>query len=496
MRKSAVLVCAVAAGFVLGAVAGCSTQDCKDMKGKGSFFGDLVCGGQGTDAPEPEPVKPSACSNLRLVMPGFFKLLDDPTRPLDKLREAVKALGTPTCLRQPRACAASDECAVGDCKDGFCPCTEWYSPLADILQITFRGLAAVASDKIEPGAVGGRCLSPAAAQSLPPESINRMCEVRRMLDVLVGQDAGKKILEDPAVLRVTLRLLHYVQGAGEGSDGRPHYDLFTTLGRMAQNPGVCAPSDLYDFLDRTLAYFTPQKAAQELGAIESLLADQRTKDFLKGLATGNDPKGRQSVITIIKTLAGNLTAAPSGAEAWKKVEDLLKQLIYPYLENNFPPDYVAKVKTTVEGPTGTGGIKALFGDAAGIFPYLQKLLRCASNPVIENNGELIGAIYDLVSLSETATTGVDLATLVGALKALTTVDSTGQVGRSLRLVLRAARDDDDATEAVRALLAQVLTPEIAQKLLPPIDTLVQNKVLGEVLTLLDDLLYSCKPPKP
>ena len=77
---------------------------------------------------------------------------------------------------------------------------------------------------------------------------------------------------------------------------------------------------------------------------------------------------------------------------------------------------------------------------------------------------------------------------------MTTLDSTGQVGRSLRVILQSARNDEQATEAIRALLAQLLTPEIGSKLLPPIDVLVQSKVLGEVVNLLDDLLYSCRPP--
>ena len=133
---------ALACGAVVGGFAGCSTSDCKSMKGSGSFFGDVVCGGQGSDAPEPDAPKANACTDIRLVMPGFFKLLDDPTRPLASLREAVKTLGTPVCLNPRRACTPSDQCAIGDCgADNFCPCTESYSPLADLLQITFKGLA-------------------------------------------------------------------------------------------------------------------------------------------------------------------------------------------------------------------------------------------------------------------------------------------------------------------------------------------------------------------
>src|SRR5438445_157171 len=82
--------------------------------GSGSLLGDLVCGGQGSDAPEPVPQAANACSDVRLVMPGFFKLLEDPSKPLDGLRQAVKTLGTPTCPTAPRACTADTSCPVGD----------------------------------------------------------------------------------------------------------------------------------------------------------------------------------------------------------------------------------------------------------------------------------------------------------------------------------------------------------------------------------------------
>jgi hypothetical protein len=434
--------------------------------------------------------KPNACTDIKLVMPGFFALLDDPTKPLDKLREAVKEIGTPVCLKPLKACTSDDQCTVGDCgSDGFCPCTEAYSPLADLLQITFKGLAAVSSDNAEPGAVGGRCVSATVAATLPPESINRMCEVRRMLDVLLQQNGGQRLLDDPNVQRVVLSLVQYVEGK---KDGTPHYDLFTTLGRMAQNPGICSPTDAYNLLDKALyLYRDPVKAAADIGSIQDLLADPLTIQFLKGLSTGNSAAGRQSAIVLAKDLLGAITGAQSANAATDQLNTLLNNLIYPYLQNNFPAPYVAKVKKAVNALLGPG---SLLSEEAGLFPILQRLLVCAGNPIIDKDGELVGALYDLISLQDQSGNGIDLATLVGALKTLVTLDSTGQVNRSLRIVIEGARDDDDATEAVRALLAQVLTPEIGQKLLPPIDVLVQTQVLSEILTLLDDLLYSCKPP--
>ncbi len=487
-RGAALTALALASGIALGAAAGCSTADCKSMKGSGSALGDLVCGGQGTNAPEPDAPLPNACTDIKLVMPGFFVLLEDPTQPLASLREAVKTLGTPQCLdRQHQSCTADTTCPVGDCgADGFCPCQTTYSPLSDLLVITFKGLASIASTVAEPGAPGGSfCVTPAQAALLLPSQINRTCEIRRLLDVLLQQNGGQTLLNDPNVQSVVLNLLRYVEGK---TDGVPHYDLFTTLGRMAQNPGICAPSDAYNLLDKALLYYTPAKAGADLGAIQDLLADPLTKQFLAGLSTGNGTAaGRQSLITLVHDLVGTITSADSGEHATAQIDNLLSKVVYPYIEQHQGQAFEAKVKKAV------AAFEGLLSTPAGVFPFLKPLLTCINNPVVDNNGEPVGALYDLVSLQST-TGGIDLATLVGAVKTLVTLDPTGQVSRSLRLIIEGARDDDAATEAVRALLGQVLTPGLAQKLLPPLDVLVQKQVLGEVITLLDDLLYKCTPP--
>ena len=492
VRGGLSLAAAAACGALVGAFAGCSTSDCKSMKGgggTGGLVGDLVCGGQGTDAPKADDSagQTNACSDFHKVMPQFFRLLEDPARPLQKLRDVVALLGKPQCLVPQKSCDADTVCPEGDCQaDGKCPCTKSTSPLGSLLQVSFKALATISQDKVEPGAPGGQlCVSAQAAASLDPSQINRMCEVRRMLDVLVQQNGGQKLLDDPNVQTVVLHLIQYIEGRVDGST---HYELFSTLGRMAQNPGICKPSDAYDLLDRALAYYTPAKAASDLGAIQKLLADPITVDLLKRFTgNGGSAQGRAAIITLAHDLLGAVTSARSGSEATAQIDNLLQKIVYPFIEQNYGLAYENEVKAAA------AALEGAIGADAGIFPYLQNLLICANNPVIDKNGELVGALYDLLTAQQ-QNGGLDLSTLVGALKTLTTLDGTGQVSRSLRLIIAGARNDDAATEAVRALLAQVLTTDIAQKLLPPLDVLVQKQVLGEVITLLDDLLYKCTPP--
>ncbi|MBS2020856.1 MAG: hypothetical protein JST92_00475 [Deltaproteobacteria bacterium] len=486
-------------------MSGCSTSQCKDMKGSGSVFGSIVCGGEGDDAPEAtNPNQPNFCSNVRAVMPAFFALLDDKTKPLDGLRQAVKELGQTQCLQtdKERACTEGGTCEVGDCTNGLCPCAHGYNPLADLLVVTFKGLATVSRDGNETATA--RCASVAEAATLPANKINRMCEIRRLLDVLLEQNGGNKVLDDPAVTSVLLALLDYIQGKGYAA---PHYDLFTTLGRMAGNPGICAPADAYNLLDKLLGWLTPTNAVPVLDHLSTLLADPQMQQLLgsiSGSGTGTpDPANRAALITLVtKTLLPDLIAARNGEDGLSAVNNLVQTLVYN--SSTYTQAFKDKVRAVINDVNGLVCDPSLHTDgscpaatAPQLWPELHNLLTCLNDPNVDSQGELVGAIYDLLSLKplQPGVSGVDLPTLLNALKALAQLDPTGQVGRTGQLIIRGLRDDEDATEAVRQLLAQLLTAEIGQKLIPSLEVTIQDKVLGEIVTLLDDLLYQCKQPK-
>ena len=124
-----------------------------------------------------------------------------------------------------------------------------YSPLGDLLELTFQGLAAVSnpSQPAEPGSVApSKCVDAVDAEALPASERNPLCEIRRTLDFLVNQNGGAKLFNDPAVTSVLVSLLNYIQGNPSANPVvPPHYDLFTTFGLMAQNPGVCDPTTTY-----------------------------------------------------------------------------------------------------------------------------------------------------------------------------------------------------------------------------------------------------------
>ena len=503
-RSALALTCVLAA---TAAATGCSPSQCKDMKGSGSALAGVFCGGSGDDAAEPT-VQPAVCREPRQVMPVFFSLLDDQTKPLAGLRAAVASLGASTCLDPitSRRCTVGDSdhpCEFGNCapdpanaSQGLCPCVNGTNPLGDLLVVTFRGLAAIADPKklAEPGAVApGRCAPPALVGNLTDSTRNELCEFRRTLDFLLSQNGGAKLFNDPTVKATLLALLDYVQGVGYAT---AHYDLFSTLGKMAANPGICEPATAYDVLDKAFLYLTPARASKLVGDLQALLADPQTKVLLGNISTGGSATGRASVLTIAKSLLPGLIAAKDGEDALSAIDNLAQQLVYS------SANYSTAFKNEVKAVLGDihamlcGGKAVCGGLDTGIFPDVQLLLRCLSSPDVDPDASLVGALYDLLSLKPLAAgvPGVDLPTLLGAVKAVIDLDLSGQVVRLLRFVIISLEGNEQATEAVRGLLAEALTPEVGKNLVPALSVLVQKEVVGEVLALLQDILYTCKPP--
>ncbi|MFN2548732.1 MAG: hypothetical protein ABR567_15000 [Myxococcales bacterium] len=490
---------AISAALAAGLFAsGCT--DCKSMKANGSAFAGLLCGGEGIDAPQPDTPPLSLCQP-REVMPVFFSLIDKNDPSLAGLRSAIADLGTPVCLvPKDRTCTSDDQCAIGHCTSGLCPCQTSYSPLTDVLGISLRAMATIATDPREtpdPAVPAPGCLSAAAAQDLPVEKRNRICELRRTLDILLEQNGGSNLVNDPQVRKVLLSLLDYVQGKTD-PDRQTHYDLLTPVGRMAAaDTNVCDPAALWTLLDETFGYLTPQTAGAQLGAIQTLLADPYTKSFLANLSGGGGADGRDSMILLAHGLMPSITGAPNGAAALQAVRNLL-----PTLTNGAPQSFKDELNAVLDNAAG------MLADSTGIFPPLQKLLACAGSPQVRcanpsscsnRDDELIGAVYDILSRPESQG-GVDLATLVGALKTVTTLDQTGQTGRTLRLIVQGVEgsadpnDPHEARDAVSALMADALTVREGEKLVPALSVLIEKQVVTELFSLLQDLLYTCKPP--
>jgi hypothetical protein len=505
--------------LALPLLAACSAQQCREMKGSGNAFAGLLCGGEG-DVPEEPAAVAAACKDPRQVMPAFFALLADQGQPLGPLRAAVAEIGAPICfdpIEQRRCTPGGASCPLGDCQPdatsptgGLCPCVDAQSPLGDLLGVLFRGLSAIAdpAKPAEPGAVPpGRCAPAALVQQLTDATRNPLCEVQRTLDFLLQQDGGGQLFGDPSVIKALTALLDYVQGKGYP---RAHYDLFTTLGtaaQLSQDGAICDAANAYQLLDLALAYLSPARAGQVVGHLKDLLADPTMVQFLTTVSSpdgSGTAQGRAAIITIVKALLPGLVAAQTPQEALAQIDLLLNQLIlspsagYPQAFK----DHVQRVSDDLHALLGfclPGCGSACSASCAAdrpIFPRVQGLLACLGSPDVDPGGTLVGALYDLLVLKPGATApGVDLPTLLGAVQAIVQLDQSGQIVRLLRSLVGQLARDPQASEAVRGLLASALTAEVGKDLVPALSVLVSHQVFGEVLALLQDILYGCSPPK-
>ena len=463
------------------AVLSCSSDACRDMQGTPTA---LVCGGEGTVAPAAPAQPPSACTDLRVVMPNFYKLLD--SGGLSGLRAVVASL------------------ANGPAGSPDLP------PLSAVLNVAVQGLNVFADDPPEVDAQH-RCLAtPQEAADRAADgscsghgpndvpgrcNLNRMCEVRRALDLALKNQAGAAILERLRPLIV--KLLRYVEGKlpGETSD---HYDdLGTALRAMAQSEGVCDPHDLYGLLDAVLSSLPPAQASAQLGAAYAILTDPSFKKFLHDFTTnagdGSTAIGRDGFIFLVqfigKTLAGQNPNDPGAV--FGQLDSVLQKFVYPFLEQPANQQkYGTQLEDEIKQLSATA--KTLLTGPAGprIFAELQKVVGCIGD--VDKQGVLAGALYDLIISQDV--TGISLADVVKALKDFVDVDKQGTLNRMLVDVLQGIENDDRAVEALSALTLQILDDNLLRKTIPVLDTLVDQSVVLDLLTLLDDLLYGCKHP--
>jgi len=108
--------------------------------------------------------------------------------------------------------------------------------------------------------------------------------------------------------------------------------------------------------------------------------------------------------------------------------------------------------------------------------------------------DIVGSLYDLVSLPADNPVGVDLVGFVGSLIDVAEADPNGVIMGLLHAIFRSSMDDPDAQDAMRRFFGEALTQENARLSLPALTRMLEDDVIGEVFTLLDELLYGCRSP--
>jgi hypothetical protein len=210
------------------------------------------------------------------------------------------------------------------------------------------------------------------------------------------------------------------------------------------------------------------------------------------LASGGNAQGRASIIYLGHYFITEIAAVSTGSEASRDLQDILDRIVYPEVSN---PDLHRHIQDAADL------LKRAIADDIGAFPALQRIVACAANPAIDTDpdtgatGEMIGAVYDLVVSPQ----GVEVSAALGLVQKAVALDQDGQVIRAAHGLVQAMISDEQALDASRAMLAEALCgpaavcngSAFARGLLPAVTLLVQRNALGDLLTLLSDVLDGC-----
>ncbi len=433
------------------------------------------CGADQLNAPAnpPAPTR-NTCPPAEQVMPNLFALLDNPAQPLAGLREVISSL------------AAGQAGRPGG------------NPLGTVLDDAVKGLAEFADDPYEAGAT--RCL--ATSPELPLCGIggeaaeaceNRLCVLRRALDFGLRDQAASKAIADLEPLLGTL--LGYMSNTGPAATGQEHYEVIDVFSRTASNGELCSPANLLDVLDGVIVYFRPTTACgtscvgfRALNDLIALLSDPALQQFLQSYEQQqNGAQGRSAIQALFGLLENALANTPEDSHYFDGVQTLINDLdqffasdpaTYGNIENEVN-DLVSILQGFLD-PTRPGAI----------LHQLKGVVECVY--VEDPNQEIAGALYDVISQPSGSGKGLDLLQIVNAINGLAVLDADGLLSDAIHALLASTRASTQDTEDVRAFLAAFLTIDNAREMFPALALLIDDDVLTELVSLLDNLLYGCQ----
>lgn len=436
------------------------------------------CGAEGTPAPDLAPEdrpQPSSCKTVHELMPNFFALLADPTAPLKDLGTAVGRL--------------SEGQSAGD------------NPVGSVLGNAVRGLKQFTKDVDESS--DAKCLpKPPRAPLCTIEAgagtacENRICAMRRTLDFGVRDHEAVDALHD--LQPILVKVVGYLSNHGKGADGTEHLEGVAVLHRTssAENESRCAPQNLLEVLDGTVVYF---RASPECGhdcmgdkalrAVKALINDPALQSFLASFeGAQHDGAGRDGFQKLAKVLGEGFAATPEDEHYFDQIQLLVDQ-VTGFLDKD--PDKYGRLRKEVDDLAAL--IKGLMDPKrpGAILHPLKAVVDCVNH--VDDKQELVGALYDLLSRQGgVGGEGLDLKEVVDGLDGLAQVDRDGVLLGFFHVVLKSTREDEQAMDNLRALLADVLTVENARAVLPALQTMIERGVIDEVAGLFDNLLYGCK----
>ena len=411
-----------------------------------TFVVAFACGGENAEAPRAEVSDAgvaASCKGFDQLMPNFLKFVDQGKT--ENLRKVIK-----------------DHLLVPE-REGDPP------PINDVMRAIFSTLTTLAQAPAEPGAKrGAQC-----ADVPPPLSrANEICEMRRVLDLLVHQGKGLETLEiiDPQMTA----LVNYV--IGKGVDGKPHYEVAQVVSAQCSQDADCQLSAGLDLAIALTDYLETPEGKKLISDLDALRTAGDGGPSVLDLLNSN-ALAENDAVGLSKVLLGAIQAGtPSDLDAL-----LNNPLLAPY-------------KTTLKPLVDD--LKVVLDPNRALIGPTRKVLNCVNKK--DPNSEVVRMIYRL-ALGPNKLPAFGLTKLLIVANEVKNADVRGALPHLIGTIARAVRQDEQAIDSAAKVCRTLLSTKVtqgqaqsnAQLALPVVAELFTTGIVAETICAIDTLVFGC-----
>ncbi len=404
----------------------------------------FACGGENAQAPRAEARGNEAlmCKGFEQLMPNFLKAIDQGRT--ENLRKVIK-----------------DHLLVPE-REGEPP------PINDVMRAIFTTLTSLARKPSEPGAKPKELC---AAIPPPLSKSNEMCEIRRMLDLLVHQGKGLGTLEliDPQATA----LFNYI--IGKGKDGKAHYEVAQVLSAQCSQDADCQLIAGLDLVVALTDYLETPEGKKLVADLEKLTAGTDGGTSILDLLSPN-ALAENDAVALSKVLLGAVEAGtPADLDA--------------LLNNPLLAPYKVSLGPTIED------LKVVLDPNRALIGPTRKVLNCVTKKDV--NSDVVRMLYRL-AIGPNRLPEFGFGKLIGVVNGVKNVDERGALPHLIGTIADAVRKDeqaiDSAAQVCRTLLSTKPPPgqqSNAQLALPVVADLFAAGIVAESICAIDTLVFGC-----
>lgn len=444
------------------------------------------CGAQDIDAPPPR-AEPQQCESLSALAPAFMDVLE--SGQAERLRTIIERNGL-----------------LEDQPDGS------PSPVMTVLRVVVNTVNQFAHDPPEPAAPPNGLCAEEEAFAPAPEDANRMCEARRLIKTFVREGKGLDSLKllDPFIAGI----LKYVLGQPPVAT-EPHMEVAAVISRICSRAD-CRTEDVLSLVEGILAFITPTAAEsdrpQQVLAKLNALVNHPSMGTALDTINGSEQSDMILFSNLLLDIVASIPTEPDRFDVYYhremevKINDLLTQFGLTRDSEKYGELRAAidEVLGAHEGNDAHDGERPLLYDmldprrASPILIPLQKVLHCARKSDPEYAA--MKMVYDLGFRGGV----IGLRDIVKAVNELAQLDERGTILNFAKVLLGALRKNEHGLASVRKLCAVSFStetppdggPSNVELAAPVLASLFEEGAVGEILCVVDTLLYGCAGGQP